>query len=156
MHRRFQLLLLTAIAASAPAQAKAGSIGGQIGPTSRASIGITVSVAPRMGVYERSSARPEDKVAVHSFCVWSSSPSRAFTATLQDQGKNPDLTFGTVEGTSANELKSGKSLESTALSSMIECRSGNQVRDILLSHSRQQVRAAGGSPGTAVLILAPE
>ena len=153
MHRRFHLFLIAAIAGSAiaPSELRAGPVGGQIGHVSRASIGINLSVAPRMGIYTRSS--PQGRIAAQSFCVWSSGASRIFTATLQDAVAGHYLTSYTTEETSAIPLESGNFFESTASSSATECRSGDHHGDILLSGVRNQI---GEAPGRALLILAPE
>jgi hypothetical protein len=104
-----------------------------------------------MGIYTRSS--PEGRIAAQSFCVWSSGPSRIFTATLQDAAAGHRLTLYATEETSAIHLESGSYLESTARSSAIDCRSADHRGDILLSDARKQI---GEAPGRALLILAPE
>jgi hypothetical protein len=158
MHGGSQLLLITAIAGAvvAPSESRAGTVGGQTGQASRATIGIQLSVAPRMGIYSRNSTRPNAETAEQSFCVWSTGASHKFTATLQDEATGRVLTLYAASETDDSNLISKESLEATARSSAIACRSGDRRGDILLSQAQRMITDEKRAPGKALLIVAPE
>lgn len=80
--QRLALMVIAGATALLPSRLCAAAVDAEIGPTSRASIQIHVSVAPRMGVRKSTARGDQAQGTTDALCVWSSTPSQSFTATL--------------------------------------------------------------------------
>jgi len=154
MERRSQLLwIMVAMLALVPAELMAGTISGRTGASSRATISIEASVAPRMGFGGSSAPDPSGE----PFCIWSNSPSRAFTITLQEGPDSRALRLGPASKADAIRLIPGKPVEWTARSSARACASAHDADRMLLRYAREQAALGdAGQPQRVVLILTPE
>ena len=135
----------------------------QMGATSKASIAIRVSVAPRMGVNRVEEAQPSSASsrADAALCVWSSAPLRRYTARLEalpNKGLRASAAPGAVHngitarvasGPGLVNLASGKAVEAVAFPSAA-CGRIPGMNDFLV----QALQHGSGLP--ALLILAPE
>ena len=161
MAYRWILLCAPAVASAFfPVELKAHSPGGgRIGATSSASVRIEASVATRLGIRGPASLRSDRGAAsASSFCIWSSSPLRRYTATLS--GVTSRLEAGGAVGykianpvtsdTSPMQLAEGKPLSAIARSSITECNKPGS--DVSLALPGVEIP----STGPALLILAPE
>ena len=163
MAYRWILLCGPAVASTFfPVELKAHSPGGgRIGATSSASIRIEASVAPRMGIRGPALLRSDRGAGSgNSFCIWSSSPLRRYTATLS--GVTSRLEAGGAVGykianpvtsdTSPMQLAEGKPLSAIARSSITECNKPWSDVNLALEVPKGEIP----STGPALLILAPE
>lgn len=129
-HALLATLSFSALAASERAAAQMGS---DIGPTSRASLQIRVSVAERAGL--RMSSAPG--VPAPAPCVFSTAKTRRFAATLEPLGRS-------------TERPAPPPFELEAAPAGEECRS-NEALGRALATLRKD-----GSSGAHLLILAPQ
>lgn len=155
----FVSIVLSAIA---PTQLKALSpADGPIGATSRSTIRIEASVAPRLGFRGPGTFQSSNTGHIISFCVWSSSPLRRYTLTLfgrvdgsldQDGEITSDGPTKTNVNTSSTRLSAGKPFAAIARSSVSECNRPGSNLNLALDLSRETAAIKGGT----LLILAPE
>ncbi len=136
----------------------------QMGATSKASIEIRVSVAPRMGVNRVKEAQPYDARGRRdrALCVWSSAPLRTYTVHLQalpNEGPRasaaPDaahhlMSVRVASGLGLVNLAPGKAVEAIAFPSAAACGRISGMNDL----SAQDLQHGSAVP--ALLILAPE
>ncbi len=136
----------------------------QMGTTSKASIAIRVSVAPRMGVNRVKEAQPSDASgrADGALCVWSSAPLRTYTARLEalpNEGPRASAGAGAMHNGITARVASGpglvslapaKAVEAVAFPSAAACGRISGMNDFLV----QALQHGSGLP--ALLILAPE
>ena len=136
----------------------------QMGATSKASIEIRISVAPRMGVNRVKEPQPYDAKGRRdrALCVWSGAPLRTYTVYLQalpNEGPRasaaPDaahrlLSVRVASGPGFVDLAPGKPVEAIAFSSAAACGLIPGMNG-LSAHDLQN-----GSALPALLILAPE
>lgn len=133
-----------------------------IGATSRASIAIEASVAPRMGVQRlpagalgSASGRPG------LACIWSSLPIRSYTFTLQPsfgepskqvkkRENGPDREPAWARGSEIAPLIPEPAAERVAYSSAAAC------THMISQAGGLTVQAIDGSQGSVLLILAPQ
>jgi hypothetical protein len=163
MDRRWQLLLIPAIASSAliPTELKARSVGGDIGATSRASIGIALTVAPRMGLQApnaRLRGEEAGRTVPQSWCIWSSASLRSYTIMVQDQPRGYSLAWSADRDSGVVPLVAGTPFEAIARSSAAECDEPAGVGKIMVKTVSQGDSPANGnaSQGSVLLILAPQ
>ena len=135
----------------------------QMGATSKASIAIRVSVAPRMGVnrVEEAQSFGASGRTDGALCVWLSAPLRAYTLRLQSlakEGPQTSVTPDVHQGISVQvasrprsvKLVPGKAVEAIAFPSAAACGRISAMSDLLAQDVQH------GSAVAALLILAPE
>lgn len=106
-----------------PATLNAAPVTSVIGPTSRATVRISVSVRPRVGINQAPS--PYGALPGKGLCLWSSAPLKKFVVTLQatsDQaGSNPKSAGKSEFVPDALRLVPGKRLAVEAMQSSLDC-----------------------------------
>jgi hypothetical protein len=134
----------------------------QMGATSKASIAIRVSVAPRMGVnrVEEAQSFGASGRTDGALCVWLSAPLRAYTLRLQSLAKEGPQTSVTpvhqgilvqvASRPGSVKLVPGKAVEAIAFPSAAACGRISAMSDLLAQDVQH------GSVVAALLILAPE
>lgn len=161
MDRRWRLLLIPAIASSAlvPAKLDALSLEGEIGATSRASLGISLTIAPRMGFRGpngRSSGVRTGETVPQSWCVWSSASLRSYTIMVQHQPHGHSLAWSVDGASKVVPLVSGTPLEAVAQSSAAECDESTGAKNVLVTSPSQGAIEGDSRRESILLILAPQ
>ena len=137
----------------------------QMGATSKASIEIRVSVAPRMGVSHIKEVRPSGTSARgdHALCVWSSASLRAYTVRLQPRPEGGRRTSAASDAVHRGmparvasppglvNLAPGQAVDAVAHPSAAACGRIAGTNDLLFVQALPH-----GPSGPALLIFAPE
>jgi len=132
---------------------------GQIGPVSRASVQISLSVAPRLGA-ERAEggASRAGEASAQPFCIWSNGAIATFSLSASDvsgplAGKAGPyaLEWRGPEGERSLVMSPGSSLTGLAAQPRENCRSGEGRRQGGLL-----VRRADAASGILLLLIAPD
>jgi hypothetical protein len=132
---------------------------GQLGPISRGSVHISLSVAPRLGA-ERAAARQAGagKAPTQPFCIWSNGAISTFSVRASDASAGPDgdavpyeLEYKGPEDSRPLAIRPGTGLAGLASQSQEACRPGEGGPGGGLL-----VRKAGAASGTLLLLIAPD
>lgn len=127
---------IAAVVTSLSSPAAAEPAGGQAGATSRATLTIAVSVAPRAGVrWAAGRSAPTKDAVLGQWCAWSTSALRALSIELQPTGRRlaPALPIRVETGRSP-----------------ADCEANDALR-LRIAHLRALAPA-----GTTLLLIAPE
>jgi hypothetical protein len=177
MGHRWKLLLAVSAGATAVVPSELGaspSADGQTGATSSGRVSIIASVAPRMGYRGQASLRPDRKTvgfAALSLCIWSSTPLRRYSLTIESEGEDEfslangrghrsakSLAWNAGRDSGRTSLVAGVPVEGKALGSADACSDIKSAGSLIMKIPRARFPATDGQPyrGSVLLIIAPQ
>lgn len=142
----------------APACAAGPALAGEIGPTSRATATITLTIAPHLEVRSTGIAGPESPAGglrSYGFCVSANTPGRAYGLSLEPgAAPPPPLEWaGTSDRAGAVPIPAGQVIDGFTASAR-PCSAGSPATATLIEAPAPE--AGRGSPSQATLLIVPE